>query len=59
MNSKIMKLINFDSFYILFTIVFLSLIITYRNFLDIAYFLLMTFYYVRIKLHSKKISKYH
>ncbi len=56
MQEKIKKWINLDSFYMVFVLLFVNLIISSKNILDIAYFLLVTFYYIRMKLHKKKIS---
>ncbi len=56
MQEKMKKLFNLDSFYIIFVLFFVNLIACYRNYLDIAYFLFVTFYYIRMKLHKRKIS---
>ncbi len=55
MNAKVMKLVNFDSFYCAFFIISIYIIASYKNYLDIAYFLLVSFYYIRIKLHQRKV----
>ena len=49
------EIVNIDSVYIVFLIISLITIIGYKNLLDIAYFLLMTFYYIRIKLHTRNM----
>lgn len=56
-NDVIKKLINLDSIYFLSSIFLLSLIYSDRNFLDVVYLLVVTFYYIRIKVHRKKIIK--
>ncbi len=56
MPEKMKKWFNLDKFYFLMLIIFTIFIINKFNYLDIAYFLLITFYYIRIKLHQKKNS---
>lgn len=51
-QTKEFKLLNLDNFYILFFIIIMAVIITYKNYLDISYFLLVTINYIRLKIHQ-------
>ena len=50
------EIINIDTVYVAFLIISLLIIIGRKNLLDISYFLLMTSYYIRIKLHYRRIK---
>lgn len=50
------EIVNIDKIYLFFLMISLVTIIGRRSLLDIAYFLLMTFYYIRIKLHYRSIN---
>ncbi len=53
-DDTISKLINLDSIYALSCIFLLLLIESDRNILDVIYLFVVTFYYIRIKVHRKK-----
>lgn len=50
----ISKLFNLDTVYLSVVFILLVLIHSERNILDILYLGVVTFYYIRIKLHRKK-----
>lgn len=50
----ISKLFNLDTVYLSVVFILLLLIKSEHNILDILYLLLVTFYYIRIKLHRRK-----
>lgn len=52
-QEKVFKLLTVDNFYFLFSIIFIIAIVKYKNYLDVSYFLLVTFYYIRLKLHRR------
>lgn len=54
---KLEKFFNLDLLYFIFVILFLPYIFLTKNGLDIAYFCLLTFYYLKIKVH--RWIKYH
>lgn len=54
MHNMLMKLISLDGIYFIFCIIYIDYIISFRNCLDIAYFIFITFYYLRIKVHRYK-----
>lgn len=54
-EEKILKLINVNNFYILFSVVMIGVIFRFKSYLDISYFLLVTFYYMRLKFHQKEV----
>lgn len=55
-QAKVFKFLNLDNFYRLFVIVSIISIIHTRNYLDISYFLLITFNYIRIKIHQSSTT---
>ncbi len=55
-QTKVVKLLTLDNLYIIFLCFSLIAIINYKNYLDISYFLLITFQYIRIKIHRSKNS---
>ncbi len=59
MQDRILKCLNLDNFYIIFLIISLTVIISSRNYLDVSYFLLITLNYIRLKIHQRRITKYH
>ena len=59
MQDRILKCLNLDNFYIIFLIISLTVIISSRNYLDVSYFLLITLNYIRLKIHQRRIKKYH
>lgn len=50
-QARVVKLLNLDNLYILFFIISMVSIFSSRNYLDVSYFLLITFNYIRIKIH--------
>lgn len=55
-DEDISKLMNLDSIYFLSSIFLLLLINSDRNMLDALYLIVITFYYVRLKVHRYKKS---
>ena len=51
------KLLNIDLLYVLVSITLIVLIYHGHNILDIFYFLIITYYYIRVKVHRKKLKK--
>ena len=49
------EIINVDTVYLVFLILSLITIITNKNVADIAYFSIMTFYYVKFKLYKRSL----
>lgn len=56
MQMKVIKFLNLDNFYILFVVVSITYIVHTKNYLDISYFLLITFNYIRIKIHQSSTT---
>ncbi len=52
-DDKLKKFINLDTVYIFSCILLFLIIESDKNKLDIIYLLLVTLYYVRIKIHRK------
>ena len=55
-QTKMVKLLTLDNLYRIFFIFSLIVIIHDQNYLDISYFLLITFQYIRIKIHRSRNS---
>lgn len=55
MEDKVMKIFTVNKFYALFVIIMGYLIINERDILDCAYFVIITFYYIKLKLHQRGI----
>ena len=55
MEKKLKKLLTVDFFYLLFSMGMIPLIVSDRNILDIGYYIVITFYYIKFKLYDKKI----
>ena len=53
-DDTISKVVNFDSIYVFSCIFLLLLINSDRNVLDVIYLIVVTIYYVRIKVHRRK-----
>ena len=53
LTISIDKLINLNTVYLSAVVILTLLIISERNILDILYLGVVTFYYIRIKLHRK------
>lgn len=53
-DDTINKVVNLDSIYIFSCIFLLLLINSDRNVLDVIYLVVVTIYYVRIKVHRRK-----
>ncbi len=56
MNQKLKKIFTVDFFYLLFLLGMIPLIVSYKSILDLSYFLIITFCYIKLKLYEKKIS---
>lgn len=55
MENKVVKIFTVDFIYLLFFISMIFLIVSGKNILDVSYFLLVSFYYIELKLYNKKI----
>lgn len=53
-SEAIKKLINLDSIYFFSCMFLLLLINSDRNILDVIYLVVVTFYYIRIKIYRKR-----
>lgn len=49
------KIFTVNFFYLLFLIMMIPLIMSEKSIIDIAYFLVITYYYIKLKLYDKKI----
>ena len=57
MQDKLEKMFSLDSMYISLGILLIIYIVEEKNIIDVMYFLLLTFYYIKIKVY--RWSKYH
>ena len=48
------KLFTVDFFYTLYFIGMTFLIISDRSIIDLGYFIVITYYYIKLKIHNKK-----
>lgn len=55
MQHKIEKLFTVNFFYSLFLLAMLPLVIIGKEPIDILYFVIITIYYIKLKLYEKKI----
>ena len=55
MQHRIEKLFTVNFFYSLFLLVMLPLVIVGKEPIDILYFVIITIYYIKLKLYEKKI----
>ena len=55
-DDTLSKLMNLDSIYFLSSIFLLLLIKSDGNLLDVVYFVVVTFYYVRLKVYRYTLS---
>lgn len=53
-SEAIKKFVNLDSIYFFSCIFLLFLINSDQNFLDFVYLIVITFYYIRIKVYRKR-----
>ena len=51
------KLLNLDTIYFIVAIVLFMLIFLERNIIDIIYLGIITYYYIRIKIHRRRLGK--
>lgn len=54
-QNKISKLLNINYLYFAYTFFMILLIVDSKSILDIVYFLVVTFHYVRIKIHQRSV----
>lgn len=55
MENKVMKIFTVNKFYAFFVIIMVSFIVTEKNILDVAYLAMMTYYYIKFKLHQREM----
>ena len=58
-HSKISKLINYNVFYFIFAFLMILVIVNSKNMLDIAYFMVITYYYIKACVYQKCMKKHH
>lgn len=56
MEDKVIKIFTVNRCYALFVIVMLTLIIEEHNIFDCVYFVIITYYYIQLKLHQRGIN---
>lgn len=55
MEDKVMKIFTVNKFYTFFVIVMLTIIIKGKEIIDIGYFIIVTYYFIKLKLHQRGI----
>lgn len=55
MEEKLKKLFTVDFFYLLFSIGMIPMVVSGKNILDLGYYIIITFCYIKLKLYNKKI----
>lgn len=58
-HSKIFKLINYNVVYFSFAFLMILVIVNSKNMLDIAYFIVVTYYYIKACVYQKCMKKHH
>ena len=55
MENKVKKIFTVDFFYLLFLIAMIPIMIGSKSILDLSYFVIITYNYIKLKLYEKKI----
>lgn len=58
-RTKLFKMINYNVVYFSFAFLMILVIINSRNMLDIAYFMVITYYYIKACVYQKCMKKHH
>ena len=52
-------MINYNVVYFSFAFLMILVIVNSRNMLDIAYFMVITYYYIKACVYQKRMKKHH
>lgn len=55
MENKVMKIFTVNKFYAFFVIIMVSFIVTEQSIIDVAYFIIVTYYFIKFKLHQREM----
>lgn len=58
-HTKLFKMINYNVVYFSFAFLMILVIVNSRNMLDIAYFMVITYYYIKACVYQKRMKKHH
>jgi len=58
-HTKLFKMINYNVVYFSFAFLMILVIVNSRNMLDIAYFMVITYYYIKACVYQKCMKKHH
>ena len=58
-HTKLFKMINYNVVYFSFAFLMILVIVNSRNMLDIAYFMVITYYYIKARVYQKCMKKHH
>lgn len=58
-QSKVSRILTINNFYLIYALLMILLIIDSKSMLDILYFLVISFYYIRIKIYQKRVEQHH
>ena len=58
-HTKLFKMINYNVVYFSFAFLMILVIVNSRNMLDIAYFMVITYYYIKACVYQKCMKKNH
>ena len=58
-HTKLFKMINYNVVYFSFAFLMILVIVNSRNMLDIAYFMVITYYYNKACVYQKCMKKHH
>lgn len=58
-HTKLFKMINYNVVYFSFAFLMILVIVNSRNMLGIAYFMVITYYYIKACVYQKCMKKHH
>ena len=58
-HTKLFKMINYNVVYFSFAFLMILVIVNSRNMLYIAYFMVITYYYIKACVYQKCMKKHH
>lgn len=58
-QGEVSRILNINCFYMIYALLMGLLIMNSKSLLDILYFLVVTFYFIRVKVYQKRVRQHH